>query len=178
MADTAETEYFELFSKIGELQVQVKFKDHSGTVASLRMNPEEILKLISPVDGQFFSEMSFDEWPFEIYKYEIDPIKKILTIRAGKAKGKREAKSTRPTQARKNWSESARERTRAITDCHGEDFWCPDEKLHLKNVAGPYGYINLTDLYKGVLKVVDKNTGQVSLFNNTEELLDAGWVID
>jgi len=86
--------------------------------------------------------------------------------------------SERQTQIRKTWPESARERTRAITDHHGEDFWCPDGKLHMKNVAGPYGYIDLTDLYNGVLKVVDKDTKQTSLFNNTEELLGAGWVID
>ncbi len=174
----AETEYLELFSRTGELQVQVKFKNHSGTVASLRMNPEDISKLISPVDGQFFSEMFFDDWPFDIYKYEIDPIKKILTIRARETKGKQEARSARPTQMRKTWSESARESTRAITDSHGEDFWCPDRKLHLKNVAGTYGYINLTDLHTGVLKIVDKNTGQITLLKDTEELLDAGWVID
>ena len=98
VTEIAKTEYLGLFSRTGELQVQVKFKDHSGTVASLRMNPEDILKLISPIDGQFFSEMSFDDWPFEIYKYEIDPIKKILTIRTREAKGKREARSVRPTQ--------------------------------------------------------------------------------
>lgn len=76
------TEYYELFSRAGELQVQVKFKNHSGTVSTLRVNPEEIVKLISPIDGQFLSEMCFDEWPFEVYKYEIDPLKKIITIRA------------------------------------------------------------------------------------------------
>jgi hypothetical protein len=78
----AETEYLTLFSRTGELQVHVKFKDFSGTVASLRMSPEEILKLISPIDGQFLSKMSFDEWSFEVYKYEIDPLNKVVTIHA------------------------------------------------------------------------------------------------
>ena len=172
------TEYLELFSRTGELQVQVKFKNYSGTVASLRMNPEDISKLISPVDNQFFSRMFFDDWPFEIYKYEIDPIKKILTIRAREAKEKQEARSARPKQMQKTWSESARENTRSIIDSHGEDFWCPDGKLHLKNVAGTYGYINLTDLHTGVLKIVDKSTGQITLPKDTEDLLGAGWVID
>lgn len=77
-----EAEYLRLFSKNGDLKVQVKFKDFSGTICALRMNPEEILKLISPSDGQFISKMTFDEWLFEVYKYEIDPLKKVITIRA------------------------------------------------------------------------------------------------
>jgi hypothetical protein len=83
-----------------------------------------------------------------------------------------------PTQTKKAWSDSAHERTRAITDHRGGDFWCPDCKLHLKHIAGPFGYMELLDLYDGVLKVVDKSTGEVTLFNNTDELLEAGWVID
>ena len=75
-------EYFELFSKSGEIKINVKFKDNRGLIASMNMNPREITKLISPIDGQFFSEMTFDDHPFEIYKYEINPLKKTLTIHA------------------------------------------------------------------------------------------------
>lgn len=82
------------------------------------------------------------------------------------------------TQTKRAWTDSARERTRAITDRRGGDFWCPDGKLHLKNIARCFGYIDLDDLYDGILKVVDKDTGEVTLFNNTDELLEAGWVID
>ncbi len=81
-------------------------------------------------------------------------------------------------QTKKMWSDSAREQTRAITDHCGGDFCCPDGKLHLKNIAGRYGYIDLLDLCYGVLKVVDKDAGEEKLFINTDELLEAGWVID
>lgn len=82
------------------------------------------------------------------------------------------------TQAKKMWSDSVREQTRAITDHCGGDFCCPDGKLHLKNIAGGYAYIDLLDLCNGVLKVVDKDAGEETLFDTTDELLEAGWVID
>lgn len=78
----SENEYLELFSKTGNIKVQVEFKNFSGSVTSLRMNAEDILKLISPIDGQFISRMSFDEWPFEVHKYEINPLENMLTIHA------------------------------------------------------------------------------------------------
>ena len=75
-------EYLVLFSKSGKIKINVKFKDDIGFIASMNMNPREITKLISPIDGQFFSEMTFDDYPFEVYKYEINPLKKTLTIHA------------------------------------------------------------------------------------------------
>lgn len=83
-----------------------------------------------------------------------------------------------PTQPKQIWSDSVREQTRAITDHCGGDFCCPDGKLHLKNISGRYGYIDLLDLCCGVLKVVGKGANEETLFNNTDELLEAGWVID
>ena len=47
-------EYFELFSKSGEIKINVKFKDNRGLIASMNMNPREITKLISPINGHFF----------------------------------------------------------------------------------------------------------------------------
>lgn len=78
-------EYFLLFSNSGKTKIQVKFKDFDGTVATRAMEPSEIVQLISPENGEFLTMMTFDEWPFEIYKYEIDPIKNTLTIRARKS---------------------------------------------------------------------------------------------
>jgi len=46
------------------------------------MEPSEIIQIVSPDGGEFRKMMTFDEWPFEVYKYEIDPIKNTLTIRA------------------------------------------------------------------------------------------------
>jgi hypothetical protein len=43
------------------------------------MDPEEITQIIH--NGKFYTQMSFDEWPFEVYKYEIDPIKNKLIIK-------------------------------------------------------------------------------------------------
>ncbi len=73
-------EYIELFRDKGELDIKVKFKDFDGSVTDLQMATHEIAKLINPVSQQFYTEMAFDGWPFEIYKYQIDPIKKKLTI--------------------------------------------------------------------------------------------------
>ncbi|MDY0275719.1 MAG: hypothetical protein RBR42_09850 [Desulfomicrobium sp.] len=73
-------EYLLLFSNFGKIQVNVKFEDDGGFITSMKMNPIEITKLISPINGQFFSEMTFDDYPFEVYKYKINPLKKTLTI--------------------------------------------------------------------------------------------------
>ncbi len=77
-------EYLLLFSNQGSIAVQVKFKDFDGKVSNQSMQPNEILRILSPETGEFVRLMTFDEWPFEVYKYEIDPIKKLLIIRARK----------------------------------------------------------------------------------------------
>ncbi len=79
-------EYLMLFSGKGEYEVNVKFKDFSGKVINTKMFPSEIVKLISRESNDFYSMMYFDEHLFEIYKYQIDPIKKKLTIFARKIK--------------------------------------------------------------------------------------------
>ena len=78
-------EYLDLFSNNGAVKVQVKFKDHDGSVATRTMNPIEINKLISSSGNKFIAQMTFDDWLFQVYKYEIDPIKNIITIRAKKS---------------------------------------------------------------------------------------------
>jgi hypothetical protein len=78
------SEYLLLFSNRGETKVQVKFKNFDGFVATQTMAPSEIVRLVSEENGKFLKTMTFDEWPFEIYRYEIDPIRNTLTIRARK----------------------------------------------------------------------------------------------
>jgi hypothetical protein len=77
-------EYLLTFSGHGPIKVQVKFKDFDGTIRVERMQAHEIEKLVSSESGVFIRDMTFDEYPFEVYKYEIDPIKNMLTIRARK----------------------------------------------------------------------------------------------
>lgn len=75
-------EYSLLFSNSGTTRVQVKFQNFNGTISTRKMNPEEITQLISSDGRGFISSMTFDEWLFEVYKYEIDPIGNTLTIYA------------------------------------------------------------------------------------------------
>lgn len=76
-------EYFSIFSTEGDFTVKVKLKTGSGTFADRRMDPEQIASLISPSTGTFVTEMTFDEHPFKIEKYEINLTTKVLTIHAG-----------------------------------------------------------------------------------------------
>jgi hypothetical protein len=75
-------EYLTLFSGNGSFCVKVEFKGFNGKVAEQLMECDEIGKLISPETGKFFTELTFDEHPFQIYKYEIDPINERLIIKA------------------------------------------------------------------------------------------------
>lgn len=82
----SQIEYLSLFSNQGSITVNVKFKDFDGKVTNQSMKPNEIIRILSPETGEFVTLMSFDEWPFEVYKYEIDPIKNLLTIHARRVK--------------------------------------------------------------------------------------------
>lgn len=73
-------EYLLVFSTEGEFIVKVKFKGGFGNVADRRIDPEQIGSLIDASTGTFVTEMTFDEHPFRIQKYEIDLKKKIFTI--------------------------------------------------------------------------------------------------
>jgi hypothetical protein len=48
------------------------------------MSPQEISGLISKNGTGFHTRMTFDDWPFAICKYEIDPENNQLTIVARK----------------------------------------------------------------------------------------------
>ncbi len=78
-------EYLVLFSNQGTVDVQVRFEDHDGSVSNRKMSPKEISVLISPDGRGFHTQMTFDDWPFAITKYEIDPAENKLTLFARKA---------------------------------------------------------------------------------------------
>ena len=78
-------EYLTLFSNQGNMKVHVQFKNQEGSVATQMMSPQEISALISNDRNGFHTHMTFDEHPFVICKYEIDPAKNQLLIVAKRA---------------------------------------------------------------------------------------------
>lgn len=77
-------EYLMLFENHGEYKVHVQFKDFDGKITNVTMGASEIVKLIDPSNGLFYEKLLFDDYLFEISKYEIDPIKKTFKINACK----------------------------------------------------------------------------------------------
>lgn len=73
-------EYLVLFSNIGTIDIHVKFVDHEGSITTKKMSPQEISALISKDGKGFYTRMTFDDCPFAIRKYEIDPENNQLTI--------------------------------------------------------------------------------------------------
>ncbi len=73
-------EYLELFSNHGDIKVTVKFKNTKAFIAPQSMFAEEVQKLITN-DG-FQTQLRFDDHPFDIQKYEINPNTKTLVITA------------------------------------------------------------------------------------------------
>ena len=73
-------EYLVLFSNKGTIDVRVTFEDHEGCISSRRMSPKEMSVLISTDGKGFHTQMTFDDWPFVITKYEIKPAENMLTI--------------------------------------------------------------------------------------------------
>jgi len=77
-------EYLVLFSNEGTIDIQVKFEDHDGSISSRKMRPKEISALVSMNGKGFHTRMTFDDWPFVITKYEIEPESNKLIIVARK----------------------------------------------------------------------------------------------
>ena len=75
-------EYLSLFSGQGEYQVQVHFKGSKCRVANSAMAASELVNLIDPRTDSFYRKMYFDDHLFDVYRYEIDPIKLTLNIKA------------------------------------------------------------------------------------------------
>ncbi|MDD3609794.1 MAG: hypothetical protein PHI49_08575 [Halothiobacillaceae bacterium] len=80
-------EFLALFSDMGPYRVTVKFKDHPGRVADRQMMAEEIIRLIDRDTGMFAERMEFDGWPFDVVKFDLDPVRKKLTIHARRPSG-------------------------------------------------------------------------------------------
>ncbi len=79
-------EYFRMSSDDeGSVVVRVHFSNHSGSVAQIRICPEDICKIIS--NGKISESMYIDDWKCRIEKYEIFPKKKVFLIHARVTKG-------------------------------------------------------------------------------------------
>ncbi|WP_027062506.1 hypothetical protein [Mesorhizobium loti] len=52
------------------------------------------------------------------------------------------------------------------------------ELLHMKNVAGAFGTIDLDSLRSGTIRVIDKETNEVIQYPTVAKLLDGGWAVD
>ena len=73
-------EYLELFSGQGAGRVRVRFQQYDGKIASLAFSPREVLSLIAPENDTFHQYLRFDDYLFEVLKYEIEPKTQTLTI--------------------------------------------------------------------------------------------------
>ncbi len=76
-----------------------------------------------------------------------------------------------------DWSDDLKAQTRDVIE--GRDILASrDGQLHLKHVTSGFGTIAEDDLWRGVLRVVDRQTGAETTFASADELIAAGWVID
>lgn len=82
-----EPEYLSLFSNDGPGRVKVRFVGHPGKIAEQAFAPREVLALIDSNSQRFHRLMRFDDYLFEVHKYEIDPRTQTLTIVAGEVVG-------------------------------------------------------------------------------------------
>lgn len=74
-----------------------------------------------------------------------------------------------------NYSDALREETREML------YQMPlthDDHIHMKNEDGRFGKVSIFDLMKEKKIIHDKATGEAYHFSNTDQLLEAGWVID
>jgi hypothetical protein len=51
-------------------------------------------------------------------------------------------------------------------------------ELHMKRANGKFGTMAIEDLRNGIFRVVEKGTGEPTIFTKVDDLIDAGWVID
>ena len=80
-------EYLDLFSGQGSARVRVRFRSSDGKIASLAFSPREILSLIAAEGDAFHQYLRFDDYLFEVLKYEIDPKTQTLTFVAAPTQG-------------------------------------------------------------------------------------------
>ncbi|AZG13242.1 hypothetical protein [Cupriavidus pauculus] len=80
-------EYLSLFANEGDYDVTVSFRDKCQVVAKRQTTASEFLQIVSEANGGFRDRMTFDEWPFEIYKYQIDLANRHITLYARRLEG-------------------------------------------------------------------------------------------
>ncbi|MCF7977135.1 MAG: hypothetical protein K9L82_03815 [Chromatiaceae bacterium] len=74
------------------------------------------------------------------------------------------------------WSEGLRKATRDIV-CEFNFIPIGDE-VCLKNLDGRFGFIAISDLFAGKLRLVDSEDAAETLYDSVEHLLSDGWVVD
>ncbi len=73
------------------------------------------------------------------------------------------------------WSDNLIQETRnAIGDC----FVTPQGVLHMKNLDGSYGTIQLGNLVSNRFLIEDAKSDAEHLFPTVDALIEAGWAID
>jgi hypothetical protein len=74
------------------------------------------------------------------------------------------------------WSSDLINVTRAAISEHR--FVPYDDAAHFKNHDSRYGFISVSNILANKLLLIDKKTNRETLYATTDELLEAGWVID
>ena len=169
-------EYLTFFSTSGPIPVHVRFRGHDVPIAQRFIQPTDIGKLVGGPEGGFLRQMHFDDWPLEIAKYEIDPIRNrlIITARTPKAR-KRKAAGSATAQSAVPWSQALRVQTI-------EQLWSPscthDGTLRMKHKVVGYGHFLLVDIASRHLRLYVQGQAEPVLFDDPEAVLAAGWAID
>jgi hypothetical protein len=73
------------------------------------------------------------------------------------------------------WSPELTEETRRAFQAPPITF---DGKLALKHADGRFGQVSLTDLMRGVLRVVDRTSEEAFIYDTVDALIAAGWAVD
>ena len=79
-------EYLQLFSNEGPVTVRVRFSgknDSHRSMAKMNMHWEELHRIIDQETGMPYLSMFFDTHRCPIKRYEIDPVKNVMTIVVG-----------------------------------------------------------------------------------------------
>lgn len=75
-------EYLQMFSNNGKGKIHVSLRGNKGIVKDLAFSPIEVMALLREGGDEFHRYIRFDDYLFEVVKYEIDPRAQTLTITA------------------------------------------------------------------------------------------------
>jgi hypothetical protein len=76
-------EYLQMFSDEGPVRVKVKFQDKNCSIAERKMHWQELDRLMDQEAKSPFRHLFFDTFRYPVVRYEIDPVRNLLTIFAG-----------------------------------------------------------------------------------------------